>query len=77
MMRVIVEICIFIEKSENIEEKEQMMTGVKNFFQKMCDGIAIFIIYDRDNEDSKIFSSLTRCFRRFVVLVADIATENV
>lgn len=34
--------------------------------------IAIFIIYDRDDENSKLFSSVAGCFRRFMILFADV-----
>lgn len=37
--------------------------------------IAIFIIYDRDNDDSKVFNSIARCFRRVIVLMADVASD--
>lgn len=37
--------------------------------------IAIFIIYDKDNDDSKVFSSFTRCIRRFIILVADVTGD--
>lgn len=34
--------------------------------------IAIFIIYDRDDENPKLFNSLTGCFRKFFILFADV-----
>lgn len=34
--------------------------------------IAIFIIYDRDDENPKLFSSVAGCLRRFIILFADV-----
>lgn len=37
--------------------------------------VAAFIIYDRDNENPKILSSLTRSFRKLIILVADLTSD--
>ncbi len=37
--------------------------------------VAIFIIYDSNNDDTNVFSSFTRCIRRFIALIVDVASD--
>lgn len=61
---------IISNKISQLQEK-----GIIYLMVIIAVAIAIFIIYDRDNDDSKIFSSITRCIRRFMVLLSDIASD--